>query len=101
MLKAVTGTYSNGQITLDETPPDIDQAPVVITFLPVSQQTPSELTTPEAVPASHAGETERGRRLAQTLEEARRRYGPLLSPSDEFARQKAEEVARDEHRAGD
>lgn len=67
MLKAVTGTYRNGQITLDETPSDIDQAPVIITFLPVSRQTPSELTVPEIAPAGEARQSERGRRLAQTL----------------------------------
>jgi hypothetical protein len=34
MLKAVQGIYRDGKIELSETPPDIKEARVVVTFLP-------------------------------------------------------------------
>ena len=35
MLKAVEGLYRNGKVELLETPEDIDEARVIVTFLPV------------------------------------------------------------------
>lgn len=35
MLKAVEGIYRNGKIELQETPPDVKEARVVVTFLPI------------------------------------------------------------------
>lgn len=33
MLKTLTGTYRKGKVQLAETPPDVEEAPVLVTFL--------------------------------------------------------------------
>lgn len=34
MLKSIEGTYSSGQVKLSETPDDLEEARVIVTFLP-------------------------------------------------------------------
>ena len=36
MLKSVEGTYQNGRIELSETPEDMDDTQVIVTFLPTA-----------------------------------------------------------------
>jgi hypothetical protein len=49
MLKTVEGIYRNGKVELLETPPDVSNARVIVTFLPASQgrSKPPEFTAEE------------------------------------------------------
>lgn len=62
MLKAVEGTYRDGTITLDETPTDISEARVVVTFLPAAQTREEQnpwLAVCGSIPADEVDEMER------------------------------------------
>ena len=92
MLTTIEGTYREGQIRLKETPAGVHQARVLVTFIE-EEMSPSDARTG----FQGLSAPERTSRLCGLQAQ----WAQRLSPSDEFARAKAAEIALEERRRGD
>ena len=92
MLKTVEGIYENGQIKLLEPLPGVIRAHVVVTVLP------EHLAESEAQVSLEPFSALSPEARAKRIVEIQARWRERLSPSDEFSRAKADEIALEESR---